>query len=76
MKHEPRPAIRMEKQLGWACKVCGVEFLGISMVGHSVSRADGVSDVAPVCCLSLDGCGFFNSRAGRLPFNLISVSSD
>ena len=37
----------MEKQLGWACKLSGVELLGISTVGHSVSQIDGVSDTAP-----------------------------
>ena len=36
MKHEPRPAIQMEKQLGWACKLAGMEPLGISKVGQTV----------------------------------------
>ena len=36
MKHEPRPAILMEKQLGWACKLGGEESLGISKVGQTV----------------------------------------
>ena len=30
MKHEPRPAFHMEKQLGWACKLGGAESLGTS----------------------------------------------
>ena len=36
MKHKPRPAINMEKQLGWACKLGGVEPLWITKVGHAV----------------------------------------
>ena len=30
------PAIHMEKQLGWACKLSGAESLGISKVGQMV----------------------------------------
>ena len=36
MKHEPRPAIYMEKQLGWPHKLGGAESLGISKVGQTV----------------------------------------
>ena len=36
VKHEPRPAIHMEKQLGLACKLGGAESLGISKVGQTV----------------------------------------
>ena len=36
MKHEPRPAIHMEKQLGWACKSGGAESLGISKAGQTL----------------------------------------
>ena len=36
MKHEPRPAIHMEKQLGWAHKLGGAESLGISKAGQTV----------------------------------------
>ena len=36
MKHEPRPAILMEKQLGWAHMLGGAESQGISMVGQTV----------------------------------------
>ena len=36
MKHEQRPAIYMEKPLGWACKLGGAESLGISKVGQTV----------------------------------------
>ena len=36
MKPEPRPAIQVEKQLGWACKLGGTESLGISGVGQTV----------------------------------------
>ena len=77
MKHETRPAIHMEKQLGWVRKLGGAEFLGISKAGQtSVSQFDGVSDMAPACRLSLDGCGFFNSVVVRLPFNSISDGSE
>ena len=36
MKHEPRPAIHMEKQLEWAHKLGGAESLGISKVSQMV----------------------------------------
>ena len=36
VKHEPRPAIHMEKQLEWAHNLGGVESLGISKVGQIV----------------------------------------
>ena len=36
MKLEPRPAILMEKQRGWAVKLDGTESLGISKVGQIV----------------------------------------
>ena len=36
MKHEQRPAIHMEKQLGWAYKLGGAESLGISKAGQTV----------------------------------------
>ena len=36
VKHEPRPAIHMEKQLGWACNLGGAESLGISKMHQTV----------------------------------------
>ena len=36
MKHESRPAIHMEKQLGWAHKLGGTESLGISNAGQTL----------------------------------------
>ena len=36
MKHEPRAAIHMEKQLGWIHKLSGAESLGISKAGQTV----------------------------------------
>ena len=52
MKLEPRPAIHMEKQLPWACKLDGAESLrDLQGKSNSVSQVDGVSDVAPVCQL-------------------------
>ena len=36
MKHEPRPAIFMEKQLGRVCNLGGAESLGISKGGQTV----------------------------------------
>ena len=36
MKHEPRPTIHMEKQLGLAHKLGGMESLGISKTGQTV----------------------------------------
>ena len=52
MKLEPRPVIHMEKQLGWAHKLDGVESLGISKVRQTVLAVfDGASDMAPACQL-------------------------
>ena len=36
MKHEPRPAIHVEKQLGWAHKLRGEESPGISKEGQTL----------------------------------------
>ena len=36
MKHEQKPFIHMEKQLGWACKSGGAESLGISKAGQTL----------------------------------------
>ena len=36
MQLEPRPAIHMEKQLGWTQKICGAKSLGISKAGPIV----------------------------------------
>ena len=43
MKHEPRPAIHMEKVLGWARKLGGAESVNFPGVSNSVSHVDGVS---------------------------------
>ena len=47
MKHEPGPAIHMEKQLGWACNLGVVDPLQISKAGKNISQVDGVSDMTP-----------------------------
>ena len=36
MKHDPRPAIHVGKQLEWAHKLVGAESLGISKTGQTV----------------------------------------
>ena len=36
VKHEQRPAIHMEKQLGWTQKLGGAESLGISKASQTV----------------------------------------
>ena len=36
MKHKPRPAIQMEKQLGWAHNLGGTESQGISGAGQTL----------------------------------------
>ena len=52
VKHEPRPAIDLEKQLRWALKLGGAESLGISKVGQTVlAKLMGVSDMTPACQL-------------------------
>ena len=50
MKHEPSPAINMEKQFVWAGKLGGMESL-VDLQGgsNSVSQVGGVSDMAPAC---------------------------
>ena len=66
----------MKKQLRWVCKL-GAGSLGISYGGsNSVIQVDGVSDMAPACWLSLDGCGFLNYVVVTLLFNLISDGSE
>ena len=45
MKHEPRPAIHMEKQLGWAHKSGRAESLGISNVGQILLARSMVSQI-------------------------------
>ena len=56
MKQEPRSVICIEKQLGWACKLHGAESWDLQGRSNSVSQVDGVSDMAPACCLC--GGGF------------------
>ena len=54
MKHEPRPAIHMEKQLGWAHKLGGGggEVSGdLQGRSSSVTQVYGVSDMVPACQL-------------------------
>ena len=46
MKHEPKPAIHMEKQLGWG-RISG----DLQDGSNSVNQVDGISDMAPVCQL-------------------------
>ena len=58
MKHEPRPAINTEKQLGWARKVGGMESGDLQDRANSVSQVVKVSDMVPIC----QPCG---SVAGR-----------
>ena len=58
--------------ISWVGRVSG-DLQGGS---NSASRFGGVSDVAPACQLSLDGCVFFNSIVVRLPFNSISDGSE
>ena len=62
----------MEKQLGWACKLGGVESLEISKVGQTVlvSQVDGILDTAPVCWL----CGGDGPEKGHWP--LIALMPD
>ena len=57
VKHEPRPAIHMEKQLGWVHESGGTESQGISGQGqeNSVSQVNGVSDMVPACQLCGSG---------------------
>ena len=49
MQYESRPAIHMEKQLGWAVNWVGWGGASGDLQGgsNSVSQVDGVSDMAP-----------------------------
>ena len=51
VRPEPRPAIHMEKQLGWAHKLDVAESVGSPRWVNSVSQAYGISDMAPACWL-------------------------
>ena len=52
MKHEPRPAIHMEKQFGCPRKLeSGGDSGDLLGRSNSVSQVDGVSDMAPACWL-------------------------
>ena len=53
MKHEPRPAIHMEKQPGWACNLGGTVSGDLQSRANSVSQVVGVSDIAPACSVAL-----------------------
>ena len=55
MQYEPRPAIHMDKQLGWASKLGGVDSFVVSKTGCTVlPRLMLASLMAPACQL----CGF------------------
>ena len=74
MKPEPRPAIFMEKQLGWARKWGSVEPLGISKVGQTVLARFMESQIQHQLAGSVwMVVFFFNFIVVRLPFNLIAV---
>ena len=52
MQLEPRPAIHMGKQLGWASKLGEARVSGDLHGGsNSVREVDGVSVIAPACQL-------------------------
>ena len=59
MKHEPRPAIQMEKQFVWACNLGGVGSLGISKVGETVLTRlmESLIGHHPACFMALQGEG-------------------
>ena len=63
MKHEPRPAIDMKKQLGLACELGGVEPLGISKAGQTVLTRLMESQIWHQLASSVGG-GF---RKGTMP---------
>ena len=73
MKHEPRPATHMEKQLGWACKSGGMESLGISMMGQTVLARLMESQIQHQSAGSVALCGE-GSEKGQwcLPDNSVS----
>ena len=59
MKHDPRPAIHIEKQIGWAHKFGRGNSRSFHGWSNSVSQVDGVSDMTSACqfCGS-EGKGF------------------
>ena len=53
----------MEKQLGWACKLGGMECQDLQVGANSVSEVDGVSVVAPafqLCASVVGGAEMWN----------------
>ena len=59
MQHKPRSAIHMEKQLGLACELGGVESQGISRVGQTVLARLMESQICHHLAGSVEG-GFRN----------------
>ena len=77
VKHEPRPAIPMEKQLGWASILGGAEPLGISRIGQTVLARFMESQIRHQLAGSVwMVVFFFNFIVVRLPFNLIADGSE
>ena len=73
MKHEPRPAINMEKKLGWTHKLGGTESLGISRMGQTVLARLMESQIQHQSAGSVALCGE-GSEKGQwcLPDNSVS----
>ena len=68
VEHEPRPAIHIEKQLGWVRKLGGAESGDLEGGSNSVSQIDEVSDMLPACQL----CGG-GSRKGIMAFTRLGA---
>ena len=66
MKHGPRPAIHMEKQLGWAYKLGGMEPWRISRVGQTVLARVIESQIWHPLASSAGG-GWVGSGKGQWP---------
>ena len=77
MKHEPRPAVHMEKQLEWAGKLSGTEFLWVSRVGQTVLARLMESQIwyqlAGSMALWLCGSGEEGFRKGTMASACLSI---
>ena len=59
---------------GWACLLLG--FCSQIFIHHMWVRDQPLPRFCPPLTAGVDGCGFFNSMVVRLPFDLISESSE
>ena len=75
MKPEPRPAIHVGKQVGWAPKLGGVESLGISWVGQTLLAWWMESQIWHQPAISVTLCGVGSEKVQWPLFALMPDTS-